>query len=424
MSYSFSEAVNEKSTRNAQLRERLSLAINSSKPLSASIWDSLSNRADDESPISDLENIDIFITADEVTQKHGTGVLLKRIFKDEESILAIRSENHYGGEQHFGISNICLPTVGLSRQEIFFRIAKLLKSCVIRRVLCIPYSQEQLRLAITIKEIFEVPICTWIMDDQNITVGAIPDELMREFLAKSALRLATHPELRNAYEEKYNLKFWILPAVAPEQLILKTSQVPTQTLTSGILVGSMWSKRWLTLLMEAVQGAGERLDWYGQLQPFYEISQDSLAEAGITVKGLVPETQLIQFLRTAPYVVVPTGVLDEEEDRIDLGQLSLPGRILFAMATANTPVVILGSEKTSAAHFVRRFGIGTVSSYTAKGFRSAVEYVSDPENQASMRRKAAAVASRFSSEGVDQWLWQSLELGKPADPRFEDLFKD
>ncbi len=424
MSYSFSEAIHQKSTRNAQLREKLSLAIRSSKPLSASIWDSLSTRADYESPISNLENIDIFITANEVTEKHGTGVLLKRIFKDEENIVAIRSENHYGGEQDFGTANICLPTAGLSRQEIFFRIAKLLKSCVIRRVLCIPYSQEQLRLAITVREIFNVPICTWIMDDQNITVGAIPDELMREFLAKSDLRLATHLELCSAYEEKYDLKFWILPAVAPEPLILTSAQVPVPPLTAGLLIGSIWSKRWIRLLMETVQGAGEKLDWYGQLQPSYEVSQDSLVRAGITVKGLVPETQLIQFLRTAPYFVVPTGVLDEEEDRIDIGQLSLPGRILFAMATANTPVIILGSEKTSAANFVRRFGIGTVSSYTAEGFRAAVKYINTAENQATMRHKAAAVANQFSSRGVDQWLWHSLALGKPADPRFEDLFRD
>ena len=45
------------------------------------------------------------------------------------------------------------------------------------------------------------------MDDENMTVDIIPDALMREFLEKCSLRLATHPELRDAYRAE----LWTLP---------------------------------------------------------------------------------------------------------------------------------------------------------------------------------------------------------------------
>jgi hypothetical protein len=34
------------------------------------------------------------------------------------------------------------------------------------------------RTAIAIKEIYGVPMCTYIMDDQNVCTSEIPDELM------------------------------------------------------------------------------------------------------------------------------------------------------------------------------------------------------------------------------------------------------
>jgi hypothetical protein len=421
VTYDHIKVINQKVKSNAQMRELVSRAIINSKSLSTDFQGAFLAEDLEQTPLT-MDEVDVFITMDEIVEKQGTGVLLKRIFKKEQNILTLRSRNHYNGKQSFGISSICFPLTGCSREESFFRIAKLLKNYKIRRVLCVPYSQEQLIIAITLREMFNVPLCTWIMDDQNITVSSIPNALMDEFLSKSSLRLATHPELRDAYEAKFGYKFWLLPAVAPEEFIQDLESLPKQQRSQGILIGSMWSKRWFTLLCEAVYGAGIKLNWYGQLQPFFEVSQTELASMGITVNGLAPEKELVEHLRNAAYVVVPTGVLDEDEDRPDIGQLSLPGRILFAMATSNTPLIILGSEKTSAASFVRRFGVGTVASYSAQSLQAAVEHITLPENQRTMRHNAAAVAKQFSSKDVSQWMWQSLQLGQPVDRRFEDLF--
>ena len=64
---------------------------------------------------------------------------------------------------------------------------------------------------------------------------------MNEFLAKSDVSFATHPELRDAHETKFGLKFWLLPAVVPDRLISKTPGQLAQTQlgqSRGALVGS------------------------------------------------------------------------------------------------------------------------------------------------------------------------------------------
>jgi hypothetical protein len=102
--------------------------------------------------------------------------------------------------------------------------------------------------------------------------------------------------------------------------------------------------------------------------------------------------------------------------------MSLPGRIILAMATSNTPVIITGSRETAAAHFVERFGVGVTCDYDAKSLREAVDYVTAPQMQRQMRERAASIASQFAVEHMHQWLWESIRLGQPKDLRFERLF--
>src|SRR5262249_44145733 len=108
---------------------------------------------------------------------------------------------------------LCLAHKWLSRPQSFERVLHALNGNTIGRVLCVPFHSDELITAIALKELFNAPLCTYIMDDNNICARGIPDELMREALAKSNLRLAISPEMRDAYENKYNLKFWVLPPV-------------------------------------------------------------------------------------------------------------------------------------------------------------------------------------------------------------------
>jgi hypothetical protein len=263
------------------------------------------------------------------------------------------------------------------------------------------------------------------MDDQNICVQEIPDALMKEFLSKCSVRFATHPELRDAYENKYGYKFWLLPAIVPHRLInSEVAQVSPQRCQEkwGALLGSIWSPQWFQSLLESIQGAGIKLDWYGNSNYYWlQESPAELEKWGLYSQGLYPEEQLGQQLQAYPFVIVPTGTMDERDDRTELSRLSLPGRIIFNLATANTPVILLGSNKTSAANFINRFQIGVVCDYTPESLGAAVDYVLNPENQQRMRENAVKVAAKFSDQDINDWVWQSLEKEQAADDRFEAI---
>ncbi|MFN5515078.1 MAG: FkbM family methyltransferase [Cyanobacteriota bacterium] len=368
----------------------------------------------------------VVITPNEVTQKHGTGALVRRVFPRDEGLISFRSDNHYGGEHQFGTRAFHLSQRGWPRQDVFANIVSLLGGATIERIFCVPYYSEDLLTAIAVKEIFDSPLAVWIMDDQNVAVNNIPDPLMKEFLSKCEIRFATHPELRDAYENKFGLKFWLLPAVVPQSLIASQKAIPAQEnihQKRGALLGSVWSQKWFDSLCDSAEKAGVKLDWYGNSN-YYWLTQTEaeLAEKGIYPQGVYPETELAELLKTYPFVVVPYGTLDERDDQPQLSQLSLPGRILFALAVSNTPVILLGSHKTGAANFIRRFGIGVICDYDPEEFERAVNYVLEQDNQDRLRDNALKVAESFSDRGIEQWIWQSLAQGEPADDRFESIF--
>jgi hypothetical protein len=65
--------------------------------------------------------------------------------------------------------------------------------------------------------------------------------------------------------------------------------------------------------------------------------------------------------------------------------------------------------------------IGVCCEYEAKAFRRAVVEVTADPRLGQIRRRANSLGLAFSSEGMASWLWRSLDLGKPADLRYENL---
>ena len=368
-------------------------------------------------------DVDLVVTPNEVNDRHGTGVLVKRVFTGR-SVVSIRSRDHYGGEHQFGKTSLVLSHQDVARAEAFRQVLGSLEGFAVRRVACIPYLSDDLVTAIAAKEASGAPLAIWIMDDQNVAVDAIPDALMREALEKSSLRLTTHPEMREAYEKKFGLRFWLLPAVVPGALVTTRPAPGAKGGTApGALVGSLWARDWFERLCRTVGSSGHRVDWYGNHEsPCLRIGLDELEAAGIRAHGIVSEAALAEALRTRAFAIVPTGTLDGDAGSARaLAGLSLPGRILFVAATSNTPVIVLGSERTPAARFVRRFGIGLAVPYEPEAFRQAVAEITRPEVQASMRRNAVRIAPTLSAEGMGDWVWGSLEKGEAVDDRFESL---
>ncbi len=234
---------------NRKLRHELAFAIEASKTVSTP-------------GSSNISPYDAIVWYNEINSHHGTGVLIQRVFRGCSSLLTIRCVDTYGGLQNFGEINFRLPAVGMSRAQIFETVLRWVRATPIRRVVCVPWGADDVLTAIAIKEITNAQLCMYIMDDQNITKGQIPDDMMREALVKSKLRLVISSEMQYAYQNKYRLKFWLLPPLVDHRLIRLDPAPSARNPDRGVLVGNIWSQRWLDLLRETIRSSGIQIDWY------------------------------------------------------------------------------------------------------------------------------------------------------------------
>lgn len=376
-------------------------------------------------PRQALREADVIVTTNEVTDRHGTGVILGRIFGQSPNILSIRSTDLYR-EHALGAAQLRFSHDGLSRAQSFERVLHALNRSTVRRVLCVPFLPDELITALALKELFGVPLCTFLMDDNNIFSRGIPDELMREALEKSDLRLAISPEMRDAYESKYHLKFFIVPPVVAPTAMKSPSEIPAAAgaaSRTGVLVGSIWSQKWLEQLRQATRKAGLQIHWYGNARaPWLKVTPEQLRADGIIDCGFLPEAELTRRIKDYPYAVIPSGSLDEKDDRPEIARLSLPTRLPYLLA-ANIPMLVLGHPDSGAAHFLERFDVGRVAPYDGERFRQAVAELCDPQTQLAIRRRAGLRSALFSAEGLADWIWRSLERREPCDERFEDAFR-
>jgi len=368
--------------------------------------------------------VDVVITPNEINDKHGTGPLVKRVFGDRKNVFSIRSKNDWG-DHDFGSWTVCIPQQDRPRPECFRRALTALANREVGQVLCIPFLSDEFITSIAIRDGYDAKLCSWLMDDQNIAASEVPDELVAEYLKKCSLRLFTHAELRDAYEQKYGLKSYVLPAVVPNHLVTAEPVPPPEDMSRGAMIGSFWDQMWFDRTCNALAGCGAKIDWFcNNKSPWLEFSDEALEKAGINSLGLFPEEKLVRRLREYPYVIVPIGTLEKKEMNTGVARLSMPGRILFAVATAHTPMLLIGSEETCGARVVKHFGLGEVAPYSSDAIADAIERLTHPENQRRIRRNAVGIAERLSDKGVGAWMRESIELGRPADDRFESLFAD
>jgi hypothetical protein len=366
------------------------------------------------------------ITTCEVNENHGTGAAVKRIVGSTPNVLSIRSMDLYEGNHDFGQVSVRLTHRDLSKHEAVQNTIKALAGYNIRQVYCVPYVPEDLVTAIAVHHVYRARLAAHIMDDQNICTPNIPDDLMAEFLTKCSLVLVTCPELQRAYETKFGVKCWLLPSLVADHLVSPFQPTPENTggaPSVGALLGSISSQSCFDRLCASVNDAQVQLDWYnGSVHAFDDSKYGSLNDdphgarhMGIRPCGLLPEQELAETLKGYPYLVAPTGRLDDIDDNPRLW------RILFAVAAANLPVITLGDPTTSAAYFVRRFDVGVNCPYEGDSLRRAVDGLIAAPAQARLRRNAASIAPRLSLKGVSDWLWASIDLGEPLDSRFEEL---
>jgi hypothetical protein len=369
---------------------------------------------------------DLVITACEVNSLHGTGTLLLRIFPKQDSIISLRTHNFYDGEQEFGRIKLCLPLAQSARPEISTWLKWSIAGKKVRRVLCLPYTPAEATVALVASQILGVPLCTYIMDDKNVCADGISDSLMRELLDKSSLRLVIGPEMRDAYEKKYGISFWVMPPVVSDYMVKREVTPPANMHPRrGVLLGNIWGQRWLDMLRQIFRGGSIRVDWYcNQVNPpGLDFDRAELAADGIIQQDPIAEEDLPRILADYSFAVVPTDTLDGMSPPAvrAIAELSLPSRMVTMMATSHTPMLVIGSPATCAASFVERFDLGCTVPYERAAVSAAIESLLSPGRQADIRARAAGLSGRFTAANADEWIWRSLEAGRPITTDYEDL---
>jgi hypothetical protein len=370
---------------------------------------------------------DAIVTHIEVNDFHGVGVLVGRLFGQSGNVVSIRSKDFYAGHQEFGTKDVCISHGETTRDVVFRNVLQALQGTTVKRVLCIPYFTDDALNAIALSTIFGAPLCTYIMDDQNLSTDGIPDSIMAELLERSSLRLAISPALHAGYQQKYGHRMSFMPPLVPSRFIPTEMQEPpgfSAQVESAVMIGNIWGQRWTELLRQTVRDSCVTLRWYNNGDfPWLPCSKEELAADGIIPQEGPPhpDKDLIQILRDAPFVVVPSGVLDETDDRGDFARLSLPSRIPYIFATSHTPILVLGSPDTAAARFVTTAGLGMAVPYERIAFQEAVEHVLSPRVNREIRQAAFRLSHRFTDHGAAEWIWRSLAVGEPIDGRYEEL---
>ena len=371
---------------------------------------------------SQLADATLLVTHAEVSVRHGTGALLRNIFRDEKELVIVYSQDFFGtneiGSRSFRVQHGSAPF-----EKVVAQIKEVLQGIAVRRILCVPFYQDEVFTALAAANLSGAPIALYVMDDQNIHVREISDRLMTDLVNQARVCFAISQPLRAIYQEKFKRSFWFVPPVVSPDLIASS---PPGHLAGdplkGVLIGNVWSQDVLNDFRRLVQQSGLTIDWFGNAgKPFIELPPEELLSEGFRLRSVLPDKELVDELRQADFAVVPSGRLSGETSHDWLARASLPSRIIYLTATANIPIIVVGHHDTAAAKFVTQLGLGVCCDYEVSAFRQAVAEVTADTTLDQIRRRANSLGPSFSSEGMASWLWRSLELGKPADFRYEDL---
>ena len=373
---------------------------------------------------------ELIITACEVNERHGTGTLLLRIYTDQTSIISARTGNFYDADQNFGAAQLCLPLAQSSRPEIWSWLRWYLTGTKVDNIVVVPYTPAEVTMTLAASEITGAPICTYVMDDKNVCANGIADAAMQELLARSALRLVISPEMRDAYQKKYRMRFLVVPPVVSEAIIQRTASIEAagDHPRRGALLGNIWGQRWLDTLRDIFRDSDFSLDWFcNEKKPSGLVfDREKLSAQGITQRDPIAELDLPRVLSRYAYAVVPTDTLDGSSPAAvrAIAELSLPSRMVTIMATAQLPMLVIGSEASAAAGFVRRFDLGLVVPYDRHAVEEGIRTLLQDSTQASIRSRAAALAPQFGADGLAEWIRSSTIAGAATTDKYEALFAD
>jgi FkbM family methyltransferase len=369
--------------------------------------------------------VDLVISPNEISFAHGTGVLLSRLLENRTDLIAMRSLTTYGGNQRImAQATFALPGGMTDRGAIFAQVGKWLKGYKIRSILCAPYFETDLMLAIAAQSISGAPLGLWIMDDNCLRNNGISRTIMAEGISRAEALFAISPQLKRIYQNEFQRPFAVLPPlVAPTMIRSKPS--PSAKGDAIVMIGNVWSVQWLENTSLCVEAAGLKVKWYASNPELWtgSLSRSTLMARGIEIVEGDDPAVVQDAVINAVAVLVPSDAGNSVGHEAALGEMSLPTRIPFIVASAGTPIIVLGRPETAAAEFVTRFQIGHVIAYDSEALKKSVANLSVAAEQNVIRMRSAQLAEQLSFEGAHDFVFKTIRDGGrwPSD-RYEKLF--
>ncbi len=377
-------------------------------------WDSLAGQAGGTGEV-----VDILVSCNEVNERHGTGILIKRMFADAGAVVSVRANDHYGGDQQWGRVQAVAPAMAQDRASLTRWAIQLTQHYRIGRIFCVPYGERELQLAIALRDATQAPFCLYIMDDHNALENGISDAVMREAIDKSSVRLAISSDLRDYYELKYSTRFWI----APPTIMHRQTRVGDPKPGTAVVVGNIWGKSWLDRLRETIRGSGLAVTWYcnNPNAPWLGDSLDDLGRDGITMLPAIPEAELADQLGNFEVALLPSSPTIAGAENSGVAGLSLPSRVPFILGASSIPVIVLGDPKTCASRFVSYFGVGCGSSYSAAGISAALNMLRSVEWREGHANRLQSLRQALDCADVPNWFRTTIDNNRPINMQFESL---
>jgi FkbM family methyltransferase len=364
---------------------------------------------------------DAVVCHNEVNDRHGTGILIQRLWPDSCGVISIRAETQWGGEQTFGARQLVIPD-GLDRTAIYRWTLDETREIRIARIFCIPFSTPEVFAAIALRDALQVPLCLYLMDDQNVTVQRIPDDLMGEAIRKATVRLAISSDMRDAYEAKYASRFWIAPPTIPSNI--RPGPAAGRVPGKAIVVGNIWGWSWFAGLRATVRTSGLHVDWFANTANGGALNlpeEHGLVEDGIYLHAPLPEADLASRLAEYQVALIPTVPADGDRENEGVASLSLPSKVPFLIGASDLPIVVLGDESSCVARFVRHFKIGDVCPYDGAALSRVIESVSEPEWRETQSKSLAKLREIFAEQDLPSWLAATVASARPPTLAFEEL---
>ena len=136
---------------------------------------------------------EILVTSGEVNDRHGTGLLLSRLFSGN-SALSIHARSFY--ETRGGFASVEIANEGPGDQFADFILREIAGFLRVEHTLVVPYLPDEAHTAIALKQATKAPLVTWVMDDQTIFSDQLPQSLLKELFAKSDIGFVISPEMK------------------------------------------------------------------------------------------------------------------------------------------------------------------------------------------------------------------------------------